>query len=148
MNLYYIAPLLIGMFGILQGALVREMSMQIGLSQSLLYINGIIIVMTLSFFFLVKNSPESFPLFIQLKAPMNYWRWWYVFPAIMGFSVVAGLPLAIYKLGAVKVTVCLIAAQMLTSILWDLFVEKIPVNATKGLGMFFALLSVIFTVWR
>jgi len=70
-------------------------------------------------------------------------KWWYIFPGIMGFMFVAGLPFAIYKVGAVKTTVGLIAAQMTTSVFWDFFVEGISVNLTKGLGIFFALLSVI-----
>ena len=146
MNWSVLIPLFIGTVGILQGSLNSRMSGQIGLAQSILLGNVIIVFFSIAFYLWVKSSPASFPEFIQVKASLFTWKWWYIFPAIFGFCVVAGLPFAIFKLGAVKVTVFLIAAQMVASVLWDLSVEKIPMTSMKAIGMFFAGLSVFFTV--
>jgi transporter family-2 protein len=79
-----------------------------------------------------------------MKAPITTYKWWYIFPPILGFLIIAGIPFAIAKLGAVKVTVGLIAAQMVTSIVWDMMVEDISLNIMKVIGIFFAFLSVTF----
>ena len=52
------------------------------------------------------------------------------------------MPFAFAKLGAVKVTVLLIAAQMATSVVWDFFVEGIALNTLKIAGVICALVSV------
>lgn len=80
----------------------------------------------------------------HVKAPLTYFRWWFIFPALMGFLIVSGMPFAISELGAVKVTVGLIAAQMVTSVVWDLYVDNIELNLLKGIGIVFAFLSVVF----
>ena len=52
------------------------------------------------------------------------------------------MPFAFAKLGAVKVTIILIAAQMATSVIWDYFIEGITLNALKIAGVICALVSV------
>lgn len=141
MNTAMILPLLLGSIGILQGALNRSMSTTIGLTWMCLLGNVITLVTCFVFYAVVKTSPDTFPEFVRLKE--FTFKWWYIFPGIMGFMFVAGLPLAIYKIGAVKTTVGLIAAQMITSVLWDQFIEGLTINMTKGLGIVFALLSVV-----
>lgn len=146
MNWSVLIPLTIGAVGILQGSLNSKMSGQIGLAQSILLGNVIIVFISIAFYLWARQSPTTFPEFVQVKASLFTWKWWYIFPAIFGMTVVTGLPFAIFQLGAVKVTVFLIAAQMVASVLWDLGVEKMPMTTMKSLGMFFAALSVFFTV--
>ena len=141
MNLNILIPLAIGTIGILQGAFNRSMSSSIGLTRAALLGGIITLIICTAFYFVVKAYPNSFPEFIRLK-PMTF-KWWYIIPGIFGFCIVAGLPYTIYKVGAVKTTVGLVAAQMTTSVLWDTFVEGIHLSATKGLGVLFALISVV-----
>ena len=84
------------------------------------------------------------PDFFHIKAPITTFKWWFIFPPIFGFCIVAGMPFAFAKLGAVKVSVLLIAAQMSTSVIWDIFVEDIGINLMKLAGIIFALISVVF----
>ena len=65
------------------------------------------------------------------------------FPTYFWFLYRHRNPLAFAKLGAVKVTVLLVAAQMVTSVVWDIFVEDIGVNMMKFAGIVCALVSVI-----
>jgi transporter family-2 protein len=141
MNSALLLPVFLGAIGILQGALNRSMSSTIGLTWMCIIGNIITLLTCFIFYFVVKTYPDSFPEFIRLK-DLTF-KWWYVLPGIMGFLFVAGLPFAIFKVGAVKTTVGLIAAQMTTSVLWDVFVEGISLNPSKGLGILFALLSVL-----
>ncbi len=140
-NIAIIVPLFIGCIGILQGALNRLMTNDIGLTWMALLGNVVTLLVCIGFYFFVKANPEMFPDFVRLKE--FQFKWWYVIPGIFGFLFVVGLPLGIYEIGAVKTTVGLIAAQMVTSVLWDVFIEHIPLTMTKGFGILMAIGSVI-----
>ncbi len=144
MNWTMCLPLLIGCFGILQGTTNRLVSNYVGVSQAALLTNVGSVIICLFFYFFVKAYSQYFPEFFQVKAPLLTYKWWFVFPPIFGFIIIAGIPYAIAKLGAVKVTVGLIAAQMITSVIWDLVVEDITLNLMKVIGILFAFLSVTF----
>ena len=141
MYLSMLLPLLLGAIGIIQGGLNRSMSSQIGLSWMLIIGNLVTLLICIALFFIVKASPSLFPDFIKVKALT--WKWWYFIPGVFGFIFLAGLPLAIYKIGAVKAVVGMIAAQMVTSVLWDIYVEGISLNMNKGIGILFAIASVV-----
>lgn len=141
MQLSMLLPVLLGAIGIIQGGLNRTMSNQIGLSWMLILGNVITLVICIALFFFVKASPNLFPDFVKVRELT--FKWWYVIPGIFGFIFLAGLPLAIYKIGAVKATVGMIAAQMVTSVFWDIYIEGIPFSVNKGVGILFAIMSVI-----
>ncbi|AYF44097.1 PF04657 family protein [Halobacteriovorax sp. BALOs_7] len=140
-NIYVLVPVLIGFIGILQGALNRVMTQDIGLTWMALLGNFVTLVVCIGFYFFAKANPEFFPDFVRLKE--FQFKWWYVIPGIFGFLFVVGLPIGIYQVGAVKTTVGLIAAQMVTSVMWDLFIENIPMTVPKGLGVLMAIASVL-----
>ena len=69
-------------------------------------------------------------------------RWWWIVPGILGFSLVAGLPWAVAKLGALPVFVAVVGAQMVTSLAWDAVAEGVSVTPTRILGGLLAVASV------
>ena len=144
MNWSMLIPIVIGCVGILQGTINRQVANHIGVAQATLLSNVLTVVICIGFYFLVKTSPSLVPDFFQIKAPITTFKWWFIFPPIFGFCIVAGMPFAFAKLGAVKVSVLLIAAQMSTSVIWDIFVEDIGINLMKLAGIIFALISVVF----
>lgn len=144
MNWTIVLPLIIGCFGILQGTMNRLVSNYIGVSQASLITNLGSLIICIIFYYFVKSYSQLFPDLYQIKAPLTTYKWWFLFPPLFGFIIIAGIPFAIAKLGAVKVTVGLIAAQMVTSVVWDIFVEDISLNLLKVIGIFFAFLSVTF----
>lgn len=142
MNAALLIPLILGTVGILQAGLNRNMSNDLGLTTTALFGNFVTLLASTILLILIKTTPDSFPPFFQLKSSLANFKWWYIVPGIFGFLFVIGLPWGIYKIGAVKVTVGLIAAQMIAGVLWDIYVEKIPVNTMKILGILTAGLSV------
>ena len=142
MNWIMLIPLIIGCMTIMQGGFNRNVSQLIGVTQAALVSNIVTVLICLIFYYVVKFAPQLFPTFFQIKAPITTYKWWFIFPAIFGFCIVAGIPMAFAKLGAVKVTVLLIAAQMITSVIWDIVVEGISLNALKIAGIISALISV------
>jgi transporter family-2 protein len=143
MNFSLVIPFLLGAIGITQGMINRQMSANIGLTQTVFIGNIVTILVCVVLVMLVKFFPQAFPEIFQFRSGPTSFKWWYIIPGIFGFIIVAGLPYAIYKLGAVKVTVGLIVAQMVVSVLWDIFVEKIPLNLAKSLGLLLAGLSTL-----
>jgi len=142
MNANILIPIFIGCVGILQGTINRQVSSHIGVAQATLITNMATVIICALFYFFAKNFQDLLPAIFHVKAPFTTYKWWFIFPPIFGFIIVAGMPFAISKLGAVKVTVGLIGAQMITSVLWDYFVDGIGLNLLKFGGIVFAFLSV------
>lgn len=143
-NWTILLPILLGCVGILQGAINGQISNTIGVAQTTLITNIGTVIICLVFYFVVKSYSHLFPEYFQIKVPITTYKWWYVFPPLFGFIIIAGMPFAIARLGAVKVTVGLIAAQMIVSVLWDMMVQGVGLNLMKVIGIVFAFLSVTF----
>ena len=137
-------PVFIGCIGILQGALNSQIAATVGVAHATLLTNVGTVAICIAFYAFVKNYPQFFPEFFQVKMPLSTFKWWYIFPPLFGFTIIAGMPFAITQLGAVKVTVGLIAAQMITSVVWDIMVQGIAIDMMKFIGIIFAFLSVTF----
>ena len=142
MNYNILIPLFIGCVSILQGTINRQIAGIVGVTQTALIGNLATVVVCVAFYMLTKKFPEMLPEIFHLKAPITTYKWWFFIPAIFGFIIVAGMPFAISRLGAVKVTVGLIAAQMITSVCWDYFVSGISLNLLRFIGIIFSFISV------
>jgi transporter family-2 protein len=143
MSFAIIIPFALGIVGILQGFLNKQMSMSIGVAHATLITCVITVMISAPFYFVVKYYPQYFPDFFHVKQNLTFFKGWYWIPGTFGFFIVAGLPFAFAKFGAVKVTVLLIAAQMMASVAWDVLIEKIPVVTQKVIGMILAFASVL-----
>lgn len=143
----FLIPIAIGISGILQGGLNLKMSESLGLIHSLLIGNFLVLIYSVIVYLVATKSPETFPDFFRLRAPLTTFKWWYIIPSIFGLMIISGIPIGIYKLGAVKVTVLIVVAQMVTSIVWDIAVDKVPMNTMKALGLAFSLVAVACTLY-
>ncbi len=143
MNSALLIPLFLGAISILQGAINKQISGKLGIIQTALIGNAVTLLVCFLVYFYAKKNNDQLPEIMRIKPSILTYEWWYIFPAVFGFFIVAGMPLAISKIGAAKVTVGLIAAQMITSSLWDVFVENLPFNTPKAMGILFAILSVV-----
>jgi bacterial/archaeal transporter family-2 protein len=146
MKLIYLISLFIGIFGILQAALNKQVSLEIGVTHATLIGMTITFIMGLALYFLIKENPSLLPPFYSIKKPITYFKWWYVIPAFLGFFIIFFLPQSIKDLGAVKVTILIIAGQIISSTTWDYFVDHVPLTLYKILGIFFAIVSMTFTL--
>lgn len=140
MKIAILIPIFLGVASILQGALNKNISEQIGLAKTTLLGNGLVFLFSLAFLAFVYLSPNTFPQFFHLK-PMHTFKWWYLIPAFFGFCIVLGLPYAFFKLGAVQVTVFLISTQLIVSAIWDYKIDNIPLDSQKIIGILLAFAS-------
>jgi transporter family-2 protein len=143
MTLAIIVPLMLGFIGIMQGILNKQMAQAIGLTHAAFITAVMTLVVAIPFYISVKLSPNSFSEIFHIKQPFTYFKWWYWLPGTLGLFIVTGLPFAFAKFGAAKVTILLVAAQMITSVGWDVLVEKIPLVAGKVVGLILAFASVL-----
>ncbi len=143
MNIEILIPLFLGMITIIQGAINKQMATKLGLIQTALVGSTVTLIICVFAYLGVKTYANSVSPIFQIKSSLFTYEWWFIIPAIFGFFIVTGMPFAIYKIGAVKVTVGLVAAQMVTSTIWDIYVEGIELNYMKTVGIIFALASVV-----
>lgn len=143
MSLAFLIPLALGTIGILQGALNKQLAQTIGVAHATMLGSVITLAFSVLLYIPARYAPHLLPELFQAKLSLLTWKWWYFIPGLFGLFIVAGLPFAFAKLGAVNVTVGLIAAQMITSVLWDLGVEGLAVSWTKWLGLVLAFTSVL-----
>lgn len=147
MNWTYLIPLAVGIAGILQGGVNEKISKDIGLAHGLMVGNTFVLILSILLIILTIKYPHIFPEYFKLKASFSTFRPWYLLPGLFGFIIITGIPMSIVKIGAIKTTVLIVVAQMITSIIWDLSVEKLPLNFMKSLGLFFSVIAVACTLY-
>lgn len=144
----YFLPFFLGILAVMQGGLNRQISREWGLAGATLTNNFVLLVCGLALFFTTRFSPESVPAFFRPKTGLSSFSWWYLLPGLCGFSLVTGLPFTIQRIGATRVFVGLIAAQLLTSLLWDARIENLPVTGTRVLGALLAFGGAVLVSWK
>ncbi len=132
--LFLLIPLTIGSIGVLQGTLNRAMGQSIGLAPAITINSIFVILIALTLHTLVRWRPELFPELFHDRFAFSELSAWMVLPGIFGFCIIAGLPWAISKLGAARVFLAVIVAQVVVSMIWDAVVSKEPISLTRGLG--------------
>ncbi len=141
MNLALSLPLLLGCIAILQGSLNKNIINEIGITWMAFLGCAVTMVICTIYFIIAKYFPTILP---ELMKVQDFkFKNWYIIPGIFGFFFVLVLPIAILKVGAIKTTVGLIAAQMITSVFWDKFVEGYTLSSNKLIGVVLAMVSVI-----
>lgn len=135
-----ILPFLIGTLGVLQNTLNRVFATSLGLGSTLL-MNGLVLAVCGILFQLgIRSFPsEALPeMYRPLAHPRPFVAYDLV-PGIFGFLIIAAMPWAIQRMGATRVFVGVIAAQIIVSMLWDKWVEGISVSVWKVAGAILAL---------
>jgi transporter family-2 protein len=133
---------------IMQTALNREIGNQSGLAIAVLINAAIVVVFSVILVIIVRSVPDYFPSIFKGAQLTFDWKWWYIIPGICGFCVILGLPFAMSRLGALNVFISFVTAQVMGSLLWDIFIDKIAMTTLKTVGAFLALLGIILVVWR
>jgi transporter family-2 protein len=131
MFLAFIAPLCIGFLGVLQNTWNKQISEKLGLLQAIIVNNIVLLAGGILLYFGAKLLPESsLPDLMRVKANSE-WQWRFLLPGLAGLFIIIVAPLAISRVGAVRVFVGIVAAQLVTSLLWDWLAEDLPVTGWK-----------------
>jgi uncharacterized membrane protein YdcZ (DUF606 family) len=132
-HVIYILPLIVGVAAIIQGGMNKQISNSWGLGP-VVYLNAVVFfaasaVMAVMYRYFPQNTPE----FLRSRGGSE-WSWWYVIPGLAGLAIVVLTPFAIEKIGAFKVFLGLIGAQLVGSLVWDAYVEGLAVTRFRIIG--------------
>jgi transporter family-2 protein len=123
-----------GMFAVVQSGLNKIISDDWGFSSALLLNGTVFLVFNLLLFLAVYLQPGLFPAEFRLQGSINNFKLWWILPGICGFMLVLGLAVAFSQVGAVQAIVICIAAQIICSLLWDVFVGGQQVGMIRIVG--------------
>jgi bacterial/archaeal transporter family-2 protein len=144
---YIALAVVLGIVAVIQAAINRQIALRWGLAPAAALNTGIATVVAAIFLGLaVTIGTASFV--IQPSLRLADFRWYWVLPGVFGFLLVAGIPWAVHQVGALRVFVGLVAAQMVTSLALDHFAEGIPMTTTRGAGALLAIASVFLVSLR
>lgn len=141
MRWFSLLPALLGVAAVLQGGLNRQVAGHWGLAAAALFNTIVLLSATLALLTLCRFRPELLPPFFSLKGAWTEIRWWWIFPGLCGFALVAGIPWTISRIGAFPVFLGLLGGQLVMSLAWDAFVEHHPVTLIRIVGAGLALLG-------
>lgn len=143
MYIYLLTSMVFGFMCVLQNGLNRQIGQQSGLA-SVLLINALMILLAaIALVLTVFYFPSRFGTFLAGSGSSFDFKWWYLLPGLFGFSIIAGLPYCMNKIGALAVFVVFVTAQVVASMLWDNLVDGMPLTLTKISGAAIALIGVI-----
>jgi len=118
MNSYLILPFVIGLAGVTQGILNRQVSAEWGLVwavglNAVLFLVYSGVLLGLSYY-----APQSLPEYLRVSTfSADKFKWWFVVPGFCGFMLVLGIPWSIQMMGPSKTFILFIVAQIVFSLL-------------------------------
>jgi uncharacterized membrane protein YdcZ (DUF606 family) len=145
---HWIISFFLGFLAVLQAGLNREITKVWGLSSAVLINSSVLLVFTISFFWLSLRHPQIFPPSFAAKVNFSTWKWWFIIPAICGFCIISGIPALIPRMGATSVFLSLVVSQMTFSLVWDLCVEHMSFEPRRLVGVALALTGLFIASWK
>lgn len=151
MRLISLVPLLCGLAVVAQAGLNRRFAGQWGLLSAVLMNMVVATVATFAVYLVARSVPGLWP---EAAAPGGVGRlfdgftFWHLLPGLCGVLIVVGMPAAISRLGAVQSALLLMAAQLLTSLVWDAMVEGRPATLARVVGSAVAFAGAAIAVWK
>jgi uncharacterized membrane protein YdcZ (DUF606 family) len=128
-------PLAIGCFGVLQNTVNRKIADGLGLPLALVLNNIVLLATSLLLFFALKLfGPEQLPDIFRPRPGLPPFSWYNLIPGLLGFFIIATAPWSIARVGATKVFIMVIMAQIVTSILWDYLAESTMIQPVRLIG--------------
>ncbi|MCE9671990.1 DMT family transporter [Myxococcus stipitatus] len=147
MRLFSLVPLLCGLAVVAQGGLNRRFASQWGLLGAVLLNMVVATVVVIAVFAAARSMPGLWPG-ASAEGRFSGFTPWHLVPGLCGVVIVLGMPLAIGRLGAVQSVLLLMAAQLVTSLVWDALVEGRPATVARVVGSAMAFTGAAIAVWK
>lgn len=135
-------PAALGVLIVLQAGLNRKIATAWGLPSAVL-LNGLILACGAAVLFayaLIRGGDSSQ---LQVHIDGKAFAFWFIFPGLIGLTLVFGGPWSIARWGAVQTFVTIVSAQLFASLIWDWQVEGIPASKARIAGVILAWLGVL-----
>lgn len=141
--LIFALPLAIGFAGVVQGGLNQEIMKNWGITGAVLINNLQVLFWSLLIWYLARHATGLFPEEWRPLEQPNRIYWWYIIPGLSGFLIVAGIPIAIEKVGAGKTFMAILLAQLIGGVAWDFFVDGKAIEWRQFAGLIAATIGAV-----
>ncbi len=149
MRLISLVPLLCGLAVVAQAGLNRRFAGQWGLLSAVLMNMVVATVATFGVYAIARAVPGFWPEASGDQGRLfDGFTPWHLLPGLCGVLIVIGMPWAMGRLGAVQSALLLMAAQLLTSLVWDAMVEGRPATLARVVGSAVAFAGAAIAVWK
>lgn len=148
MNLALLVPFALGCFAVLQVALNKRIAASMGLTQAVILNAGVLLVVAVVFWLYARGARQDFGEWMSGSGGFGDFKLWWIIPGLCGLTLVAGLPWAVQRVGALQAFVVLVAAQMVFGIVWDHVVDGITVTVPRVAGAGLAIVGAMVTTIR
>lgn len=148
MNSFIVLPFIIGLAGVTQGILNRQVSASWGLAwavalNALLFVVYSAVLLVFSHF-----APQVLPEYLRVSTfTIEKFKWWFVLPGLCGFLLVLGIPWSIQMMGPSKTFILFIVAQIVFSLLAEKFFFESEVSPLKIAGALLATAGAVLVIW-
>jgi transporter family-2 protein len=140
-------PAALGVSIVLQSGLNRLMARGWGLGPVTLFNSLILCMVSFVLWIAARGAHGWIPAMFRDRGGFSEFGWWYWIPGVLGFFAVAGVPLAISRIGALQTFVILIGAQLAGSIVWDWIAEGKTVTWIRVAGAVLAFVGAALVSW-
>lgn len=138
----------LGLASVLQGGLNRQIATQWGFVGAA-FLNTLVILVVVSILYVMSRwYPDVLPKVLQDKDSFTRFSWWHVIPGLCGLFLILAMPWVISKIGALKLFMGFVTAQMLGSLVWDACMEGIPISIIRVAGVALSFLAVWLVSWK
>lgn len=142
-------PLLAGALGVLQNAVNRKLADSLGLPFALVVNSLVLLAASCALYFALRSwPPESLPEIFRPRANWGAPSLPHLLPGLFGFTIITVLPWAIQRVGATRVFIGIVVAQLAVSLLWDVFAENLALSPTRIAGAALALAGALVASLR
>ncbi|GHG66263.1 DMT family transporter [Comamonas sp. JC664] len=148
MRFITLVPMLCGLAVVAQAGLNRRFAGQWGLMSAVLVNMVVATVATFAVYMAVRTVPGLWPEAAAGQGRLSGFTPWHLLPGLCGVVIVLGMPWAMSRLGAVQSALLLMAAQLITSLVWDAMVEGRPATFPRVLGSGVAFMGAAIAVWK
>jgi uncharacterized membrane protein YdcZ (DUF606 family) len=144
---YFFLSLVVGAFGVLQNTINRKIAVDWGIPLTLVVNGAVILSLSLVVFFLLTiPAQNSLPEFFRPRTSLAGFSWLVLVPGVLGYAIVIFVPFAVSQLGATRVFIAIIAAQIVVSMLWDRLYEGIIMSPQRLVGAALAFIGALLTL--
>jgi len=117
------------------------------LNTAVLINSAVVLLISGSFYLFARTFPQAVGTFFRPQEfdfqKISDLGWKILLPGLCGFTIVMGIPWAMSKIGALKVFLAMIFAQIVFSVMWDFWVDGVPLSAKRIVGGLITLVGAI-----
>lgn len=121
-NIFILIPIILGVTTIFQTQIVKRMSETYSLFQAA-FINNLTGLILIGLIYYFSNDKKEFAI--------SQFQPFFLFAGLFGVFFVLGAPFAVSKIGPARFFIILVAAQIISSLIWQYYSDPVDISVKK-----------------